>query len=640
MAASLLSTKLHFPAARSDLVDRPHLIRRMGEGLAGRLTLVSAPAGYGKTTLVSDWLHSAGCPFTWLSLDDNDNDPVRFLSYLVAALQRVNAKIGQGAQAMLLAPQPPRPESVVTALINDVSAAAQPLVLVLDDYHVISTLALHQLLTFLLDHQPSQMHLVIATRQDPPLPLPRWRARGQMAEFRQADLAFSREETAQFLGNVMQIDLSPTEITALHRRTEGWIAGLQLAALSLRGQEDTHQFVKSFTGSHRYILDYLIEEVLQQQPVDTQDFLTETSILNRLCAPLCDAVTERADSHQVLRLLEQANLFLVPLDESRQWYRYHHLFADLLRHRLELVKSDDAVKGLHRVASEWYEAHGLPADAIHHALSASDWPRAATLIGQNSAAMLRGGEIATLLRWFQALPEEVVLASPQLCLAYSWPLSFTGQLDAAQSYLARAERAAQDNPPLLAEATTVQAQLARARGDDRDTIELSGRALSLLPEDRCEPRSVVGVNLGVALWNTGRLAEAEQALEEAIRNAEKSGNIFAQEMALVFLGRVQASRGRLHRAMQLYKQVVKPSEARAPSFPMAFAHPDLSALLYEQDDLENAAEHLKQGMEMARLSGEAETQIYAYRMLAFLEQAEGKESAALEALEEVDRLVA
>jgi LuxR family maltose regulon positive regulatory protein len=330
MTTLLLKTKLHIPPIRPELVPRPRLAELLNAGLHRKLTLVSAPAGYGKTTLVSNWLSGVEGPSTWLSLDENDNDPARFLTYLLAALQRIDADTGQATQAMLQAPQPPPPEALLTNLINDIAATPTPFVLVLDDYHLIHTLPIHQQLVFLLAHQPSQLHLVIATREEPPLPLSRLRARGQMVDVRQTDLRFTMEETTDFLRRVMQLELSSADLTALHRRTEGWIAGLQLAALSLQGNKDVGSFVRSFAGSHRYILDYLMDEVFRRQPADVREFLLKTSILDRFNASLCDAVSERDDSRQVLRALEQANLFLVPLDESRQWYRYHHLFADLL----------------------------------------------------------------------------------------------------------------------------------------------------------------------------------------------------------------------------------------------------------------------------------------------------------------------
>lgn len=324
-------------------------------GVACRLTLVSAPAGFGKTTLLASWLQGAGRAHTWLSLDENDNDFTRFLAYFLAALQGVNPDIGQAAQVMLQAPQPPPPEAVLTSLLNDVASTADTFVLVLDDYHLIQTLPIHQQLAFWLEHQPPQMHLVIATREDPPLPLSRLRARGQIADIRQADLLFTVEETSDFLRRAMALELAPGDVAALQERTEGWIAGLQLAALSLQGRDDAHQVVESFTGSHRYILDYLIEEVFQRQPRDVQDFLVKTSILDRLSAPLCDAVTERDDSCDVLLRLDKGNLFLVRLDQSRQWYRYHRLFRDLLRTQGQAT----AWAPLHLGAARWYAQHGF-----------------------------------------------------------------------------------------------------------------------------------------------------------------------------------------------------------------------------------------------------------------------------------------
>jgi LuxR family maltose regulon positive regulatory protein len=638
MATSLLTTKLHIPPIRPELVSRPHLTRRLDEGLAGKLTLLSAPAGYGKTTLVSDWLHSAGRPFTWLTLDEDDNDPARFLAYLVAALQLVDSRLGEAARAMLLTPQPPPPESVLTALINDIAAVGQPFALALDDYHLIGTLAIHQLLTFLLDHQPSEMHLVIATRQDPPLPLARWRARGQMAEFRQADLRFTREETADFLRRVMGLDLSHADVAVLHQRTEGWIAGLQLTALSMQGRSDAQEFVRSLTGSHRYILDYLIEEVFKLQPTDAQAFLLKTSVLDRFSAPLCDAITERDDSHDVLRALEQANLFLVPLDDTRQWYRYHRLFADLLRHRLEIVESEAVVNRVHEVASEWYEANGFPSEAVHHALAARDWERAATLISDAGDALMKRGEMVTLLRWFQALPEHVVRASPRLCCDYSWPLILTGQLEAAESYLGQASEAADEDPVLLRQIVTAQVQIARTRGDDSRTIELSRQILPLLTEQDLAERSVVMVNLGAAHCNRGDLAEADQSMREALQASEKTDNTFVKWVSLHFLGRVEAARGRLRRASALYQQVLSEGEQGGPSMPLAMAHLDLSGLLHEWDDLDRAHDHLQQSLDLARRDGHLEVEISGHRLLAMLRQAQGRNADAFQALENAHRL--
>jgi len=660
----LLTTKLYVPPARPELVLRPRLVERLNTGLeqadgfARKLTLISAPAGFGKTTLVTAWLQrlnpilQAGQPgdaersFTWFSLDENDNDPARFSIYLLAALQVIDPAIGQAAQAMLGAPQPPPPEAFLTSLINDVAATSHPFFLILDDYHLIRTLSIHQQLAFLLEHQPPQMHLVVATREDPPLPLARLRARGQMVELRQADLRFTQAETAEFLGRVMQLELASADVTALQRRTEGWIAGLQLAALSLRGRDDIQQCVQSFTGSHRYILDYLMEEVFQRLPAAVQDFLLKTSILERFSAPLCDAVrsegtgsSERGDSHQTLVALEQGNLFIVPLDESRQWYRYHRLFADLLRHRLEMEASPSAVSELHRRASQWFLAQGYLAEAVQHSLAGSDWEQAATLILDASKTMLQRGEVTTLLRWYQALPDGEVRAHPALCLEYSWVLILTGQIEAADAYLGLAYRAAQaapaDQTAFLGAVTVAQAYAARTQGDDRGTIELSQRALALLPQADSDMRSVLAVNLGIAHWNLGHLAQAERALTEAHHAAQQSGNHYARLTALGFLGVIQATRGRLHQAAELYEQAIG-SEARLS--PIALAHNELSAVYYEWNDLEAAANHVQRGIELSQHSGNPEIQTGGYRTLARLKQAQGDTSAALDALHKARQL--
>jgi LuxR family maltose regulon positive regulatory protein len=638
MTTPLLTTKLYIPPPRPNLVPRPGLIERLDDGTVSgcKLTLISAPPGFGKTTLVTEWLGGVDRLRTWLSLDENDNDPARFFTYLVAALQRIDPSIGQNAQAMLRSPQPPPPELLFTSLINDIAGISQPFIFVLDDYHLIHTLPIHEQLAFLLEHQPPQLHLVLATREDPPLPLSRLRARGQIVEVRQAELRFTAEETAEFLRWTMQLELSSSDVIALHQRTEGWIAGLQLAACSLQKSDNAQQLVKSFAGSHRHILDYLIEEVFQQQPTHVQDFLLKTSILDRLTAPLCDAVTARDDGHGVLLALEQANLFIVPLDESRQWYRYHRLFADLLCHRLKMEVAPSTLASLHQRASQWCEAEGYLADAVHHSLAASDWERAATLIPLVSTDLMQRGEVTTLLGWFQALPGEVMRARPPLCLEYSWPLILTEQIDTAQSYLAQAEQAAQGDGSLLGAIAAAQAYIARVRGDRQRVIELSERALLLLPRDDWSGRSAVAVNLGIAEWYGGRLRKAEQALTEAQRAAQRSGNDYVRLTALVFLTRIQAARGRVRQAVASYRRVIQ-SGGRVPI--VALAHIDLAKLLFEWDDLESAVDHVRQGLELSQCSGGVEIQAAGYVTLAFLKQSQGERAAAQEALQEGSQLL-
>ena len=643
-----LTTKLHVPPARADRVPRPHLTERLNAGLTAqsggftrKLTLICAPAGFGKTTLAAEWLSKADEPVAWLSLDEGDNDPVRFFTYLVAALQSVDPTIGRAAQAMLRSPQPPPQQALISTLINDLAASPGSCILVLDDYHLIHTLPIHQLLTFLLEHQPPSLHLTIVSREDPPMPLSRLRAQGHVAEIRQDDLRFRADEADHLLRHIMRLQLSASDVAALHERTEGWIAGLQLAALSLRGRDDVPEFVDSFTGSHRFVLDFLMEEVFQRQPPDVRDFLLRTSILDRLTAPLCDAVAGRDDSFELLLNLDHANLFVVPQDESRQWYRYHRLFADLLRHRLERVETRDAVARLHGEASRWYEQEGHQSDAIRHALAGSEWQRAGSLILRAADAMLRRGEVATLLEWCRALPEEELRGHLELYVAFGWALILTSELEPAESVLAEAARLAretldpEEEATVLLDITSAQAFVARTRGDDARTIELSRRALSLLPPEELAGRSVVAVNLGIAHWSSGQLAEAEQALREAEEAAAQSRNHYARLTAIAFLGAVRGAQGRLHEAAEWLRQAIR---VGAGSPPAALAHDTLGALLYEWNDLEAAAKQLERGVEPVGRSGNVEIRIGGCRIRARLRQARGDEGGALEALEEAHAL--
>jgi LuxR family maltose regulon positive regulatory protein len=635
-SSTLLATKLLIPVRRPNLVPRPHLIERLDRGLrAGhKLAVVCASPGYGKTTLVTEWLHNVTHPVAWLSLDEQDNDPARFLAYLIAALRQIDASLGANAEALLQSSPPPPPEMVLTSLINDLAALPSPFILALDDYHVIHTAAIHQQHAFLLDHQPPQMHQVIVTREDPPLPISRLRARGQVEELRQDDLRFTLAEAAEFLHRVMGLDLAADEIAALEHRTEGWAAGLQLAALSLQERGDVRGFVQAFAGSNRYVLDYLFDEVLRQQSSDVQDFLLQTSILDRLCAPLCEAVAGRGDSQQLLQTFEQANLFIVPLDQDRTWYRYHRLFSDLLRHRLRTTQPQ-AEALLHLRASEWHEAAGHLPEAIQHALSAADWERAANLIAQVSRNMVGRGEIVTLLHWCRVLPDEVLRAQPVLCLDYSWSLILAGQHDAAEVYLRYIEGVAQDDVALLGETLSAQAQIARAKGDYARTIELAQRALSWLPQTDPEPRSVAALTLGLAYSDCGKMLEAEQAFMESDRAAQQAGGGPARLIALAFLSSIQAARGNLHRAAEMARQALQLGRGMPA---LASVHSIMSALFYEWNDLETSLKHVQQAIELSQHGGHLEVQLTAYRGLAWIKQAQGDASAANAALQTADEL--
>jgi LuxR family maltose regulon positive regulatory protein len=632
LSYSLLTTKLYAPSVPPDLVPRPALVERLNGGLRHRLTLISAPAGFGKTMLAAAWTRDVGRPVAWLSLDADDNDPARFTSYLIAALQEIDERIGQAAQAMLQSPTPPPPTAFLTALINDIAATPAPFILVLDDYHLIESLPIHQLLGFLLEHGPPQLHLVVVSREDPPLPLPRLRARRQMVEIRQRDLHFSLHETTDFLQQTMGLDLPAHDVATLHRRTEGWVAGLQLAALSIRGSDDPSGLIDSFAGSQRYVLDYFIEEVFGQQPPDMQRFLLRTSILDRFCAPLCDVVTGRQDSRDLLLHLERANLFLVPLDATREWYRYHRLFGDLLAHRLRL-EHEHELPELHRRASRWYADHSFAADAVRHALAAGDWESASVLIVSGlSGALLSRGEVLTVRRWCQAFPEEELYARPQLCLDYAWTLILTEQFDAAEPCLAVVEEAGQagGNRAWLGGVATARAQIARVQGDGAGALAFSERALALLPEDDLSSRSIVAVNLGIAQWYRGRLAEAESALAEAQRAAHASGNAHVEFAAGLFATRIVVAQGKLGQAAARLRRIVEDGD-RVPV--VALALYGLSSLCYEWDQIDAAEDHVRRGIELAEPGGSAELLAAGYGTLGVILQARGDAAASQAALD-------
>ena len=498
-ADTLIRTKLRQPFTRPELVPRPRLQEQIAQGLVGPLTLITAPAGFGKTTLVVSGIAGCGMPAAWLSLDKDDNQAGRFLSYLVAALREVDPGIGSQAARLLAASQEAPPAAVLTGLINDLDAARGEIVLVLDDYQFISSQAVHESVTFLLEHCPRTFHLVIASRSDPLLPLARLRARGQIVELRTADLRFTEPEAAQFLNDVMGLSLDAPSVAALEERTEGWIAGLQMASiamqshLAMRERKDVVGFIEGFSGTNRYILDYLLEEVLAGQPPEIQRFLLCTSILERLTAPLCDAVLageegSKTESARILQYLERANLFLAPLDDERQWFRYHHLFADLLRNQLQKSLGDQGVARYHVRASEWYEGNGSTLDAIHHASLVSDYERVERLIEQNYMEMMNRGEQVRIRFWMGELSKEMVCRRPWLCLYEAFSRSWFGQLEEADLLLNEAERRirsgapAPDTQAMLAYHAYVRSRVVAMQGDTRRAIELCRtRAKTRLP---------------------------------------------------------------------------------------------------------------------------------------------------------------
>jgi LuxR family transcriptional regulator, maltose regulon positive regulatory protein len=609
----LLATKLHRPPPRSHLVRRPHLTARLTQGVEGPLTLVSAPAGFGKTTLLAQWLADSSTPSAWLSLDEGENDPARFLMYLIAAVQTVSASVGAGILGMLQSPQPPPVASLLSALINDLSTVQEPFVLVLDDYHSIDSQVVDQALSFLLEHLPSQLHLVISTREDPRLPLARLRVGDQLREVRVAELRFTPAEATEYLNQVMGLHLSKEDVAALERRTEGWIAGLHLAALSLQGQPDTADFIASFTGGHRFVLDYLVEEVLQRLPERVQMFLLRTSILKRLCGPLCDAVLRGAigSGQATLEYLDHANLFLVALDNERRWYRYHHLFAELLQ--LRLRQSIAAANGeemaslaeSHSRASIWFEEQGLELEAFQHAAAANDVERAERLMGGQGIPLHMRGAAMAILEWLRSLPTVVMDARPSLWVRYASLLLVNGQTTGVEEKLQAAETALQGAEPtdqiqdLIGRIAAARATLALTRYQVEPMIAQSRRALEYLPPANLSLRANAYWTLGFAYFLEGDLAGARQAYTEGISLGQTADALFTTLLSTIGLGQVQERENQLHQAAQTYRRVLRLAGDQ-PFQAICEAQLGLARVLYEWNELDTASQHGQAGLHLAR----------------------------------------
>ena len=652
---ALIATKLRVPRARRGLVPRPRLVDWLTEALAGELTVVCAPAGFGKTALLADWARRSAQPAAWLSLDAGDNDPVRFWRHVAAALGGVREGIGQRLGPLLGPPSPRSFEAVVTTLVNELSAAPGELVLVLDDYHLIDSQAVHQSVMFLLGHLPAGLRLAVASRADPPLLLARLRARGQLAEVRAADLRFTLEEATALLREAAGPDLPADAVAALAARTEGWAAGLQLAALSLRGHEDAASFVAAFSGSNRYVLDYLAEEVLDRQPEQVRTFLLETSVLDRLCGELCDAVTGRTGGQRLLETIEQANLFLIPLDDVRGWWRYHQLFADLLRVRLA-QEQPERLPALHRAAAAWGERHGLVDDPIGHALAAGDGAWAARMVERHIGRMPAGGETATVTRWLAALPAERVQDRPRLCVAQAYQAVMTGRADALERWLDAADRAlsassagepaqkeagpgreawtagppGEDVPGMVA---VLRADLARLRGESGRTIQLARQALTRVPAVDRFTRFFAEWNLARADWLQGDLAEAERALAN-LAGTVRATREYRLTMVICWdLCQVQCARGRLGAALATCQQALTiGAEAGNPALPvLGIAQLGVAAVLYERDELTAAMQYATEGMNGVRQLAGTRLEAEGLVVLARVRQALGDQAGALAA---------
>jgi LuxR family maltose regulon positive regulatory protein len=608
----LLSTKLFIPSPRPELVSRPHLIARLNEGLKRTpgMTLISAPAGFGKTTLVSEWLANCTRPAAWVSLDEGDNDPARFLTYLVAALQTVIPNIGEEVAGILRAPQPPPVESILTTLLNEITDSPDQFILVLDDYQMIDARPVDSALSFLLEHLPPQMHLVITTREDPDLPLARLRARAQLTELRITDLRFTPLEATEFLNRMMGLTLSQEDIAALEARTEGWIAGLQLAAISMQGHEDSASFIKSFTGSHRFVMDYLVEEVLQQQSESVQTFLLRTSILDRLCGPLCDAVLlDPAAGQKTLEYLERANLFLIPMDNERRWYRYHHLFAELLRQRLpqsiasSTGEAGSLVNELHLRASQWYEDNGLELEAFQHAAAANDIARAERLIEGKGIPLHLRGAVTLIINWLDSLPRSVLDARPSLWWRHASLLLISGQTTGVEEKLQAAEAALQGTEVndkisnLIGQIAAARATLALTRYDVETMLTQSRRALKFLPSNNLTTRANANWTLGAAFMFAGDRAAAGRAHMEAISLSQTAGATFTTILATLGLGNVQEANNELYQAAETYRHILQMAGDQ-PLQIIGEVHIGLAHILYEWNDLEGAEQHGQQSLQL------------------------------------------
>jgi LuxR family maltose regulon positive regulatory protein len=663
---ALLETKLYIPQPRRGLVLRPRLSERLDRGAASKLVLVSAPAGFGKTTLLTEWLAAGPAGpggerlAAWLSLDRGDNDPASFWAYVIAALRTVASEVGEGALALLDAPQPAPIEVVLTTLLNDLGAVAGEIVLVLDDYHVIEGREVQGGMAFLLDHLPPGLHVVIASRADPVLPLARLRARGELAEIRAAQLRFTAEEAAAYLTG-MGLALTARDVAALEGRTEGWIAALQLAALSMQGRDDVASFIAGFAGDDRYVVDYLAEEVLARQSDRVQAFLLQTSILGRLSGPLCDAVTGQGGGKAMLEALDRGNLFLVPLDDRRRWYRYHHLFADVLRARL-WDEQPGQVPGLHRRASEWHGQNGELSEAVGHALAAGDFERAAGLVELASPAMRRTRQEAKLRGWLEVLPSEVVRARPVLSVDFAGVLLMGGELEGVEGRLRDAERwlapatghreepqdpaaemvVADEEEYLRLPATieSYRAAQALARGDAPGTVRHAQRAIELALDDDHLCRASAAALLGLVYWGSGDLEAGHRAYSACVAGLRRAGHIADTFGCSIALADIRSTQGRLGDALRTLEQALQlAGEQGGPVLRgTADMYVGMSEIARERDDLRAATQLLLRSQELGEHTGLPQNR-YRWRVaMARVRQAEGDLHGALDLLNEAERL--
>ncbi len=655
MAGPLIATKLYVPKLRRGLVARPRLLETVRRSADSRLTLLSAPAGFGKTTLLADWLHEAPgvdrC-VAWLSLDAADSEPASFWTYVVTALQGAVPGVGSGALE-LSGSSPMASDLALTTLLNDLAAAPNETWLVLDDYHLVDNHEIGLGMAFLVEHLPPHIHVVLSTRADPDLPLARWRARGEVVEIRAADLRFTSTEAAAYLNEATGLRLTAADVEVLEERTEGWIAALQLAALSIQGREDVSSFIARFAGTDRYIVDYLVEEVLAHQSARVREFLLRSSVLDRLTGPLCDAVVGRDDGRDLLMSLERANLFLVPLDDRREWFRYHHLFADVLRARM-LAEQPDLVPLLHERASRWFESHDLVQDAVRHALATLDFDRAVHLMELAAPAIRRDRQDQVMLGWLKMLPDDSVRRSPVLSVFYGYMLMVSGDLDAVEPWFEAAERAMAaipegSAPPwarteelrtLPATIAVYRASLAQARGDVAGTVEHARRALALAgPDDHLARGGAAGF-LGLAAWASGDVSSALDTFTQAVASLHAGGNLVDELSSTVVLADMWLAAGRPGTARRLYERALQVPQAQGT--PVLRATPDLyvglSELDYEAGDLEAAKRHLETAAAFDERASLTESRYRWFVAMGRVAGAEGDPEQALDFLDQAEKV--
>jgi len=654
MVTPILATKLFIPPQPSRVVARSRLVNQLTNGLSTghKLTLISAPAGFGKSTLASEMLAVCRQPAAWLSLDENDNDLARFLVYFIGALQTISPKLGAEILNLVQTQQLPPIDSLLTALLNEITTLPNDFILVLDDYHLVDSKSVDETLTFFIDHLPPQMHLVITTREDPSLPVPRLRARNQLTEIRAADLRFTPAEAAEFLNQVMGLELNAEEIKSLENRTEGWVAGLQLAALSMKGQQDIHGFIQAFAGDHRYIVDYLAEEVLRRQTEEIRGFLLQTSILERLNGSLCDAVTAQLGSKSKLEQLQRGNLFLIPLDDRREWYRYHHLFADVLRMHLA-AEQPEAVPVLHRRTSEWFEQNSMAADAIRHALVGEDFERAAGLIEKVLPGMRQNRLEPTLLRWFKALPIDLFQHRPVLNVHYIGMLLQNGQIDGVESQLQDVEQwlAAPEDirrgsiyvdevefQRLPISVAMYHSAMALAKGDVVNAMKYASKVLELSRKDDDFPRGAASSLMGLASWTNGNLEIAYEMFSKGMAHLQKVEYVPDVIGGSVTLADIRITQGRLRDAMSIYERGLQlATKSGMPTLRgAADMYVGMAELHREHNDLQAAMQLLEKSRELGEFNGLPKNPYRLRVAMAGLEEAQGNLNNALNLLDEAE----